>query len=94
MREGEAVLNRGLILTNLPKIVRPESVRFSQHEDMIRGKLSSLEYYDDTLVKFRWVNGYVGMGSTMPYPYPLYPVGTIFSHLQIQGKYIIPYPYF
>jgi hypothetical protein len=44
-------------------------------------KLSSLEYYDDPIVKFRWVNGYVDMSSTNPYIYPLYPMGMIFSYL-------------
>jgi hypothetical protein len=29
MTRGETILNRGLILTNLPTIVRPGSVRFS-----------------------------------------------------------------
>jgi hypothetical protein len=35
----------------------------------------------------------MGMGPTIPYPYPLHPMGTKFSHLYIHGYYFVPYPH-
>jgi hypothetical protein len=35
----------------------------------------------------------MGMGPTIPYPYPLHPMGTNFSHLCTHGYYFILYPH-
>jgi hypothetical protein len=74
---------------NLTKL----AVITTTHNHMLSIEVRNLTVHKVNCQQFRWVDEYAVMGYTIPYLYPLYPTGLIFSHLHTHAYFFVPYPY-
>jgi hypothetical protein len=74
---------------NLTKL----AVITTTHNHMLSIEVRNLTVHKVNCQQFRWVDEYAVMGYTIPYFYPLYPTGLIFSHLHTHAYFFVPYPY-